>query len=465
MGEHRLADHVADGEDVRHSGALLGVDGDEAALVHRHARLVGIDFLAVRTPPDRHQHLVEDLCRAFALGVLEGDLEPVLLGLDLGDLGLQQDLGIAPLDALVQRLDHVLVGAGDDLVHQLDHGDLGAERVIDAGHFQPDDAAAQHQHLLGDLVQFQRAGRIDHPGIVIGHEGQGDRLGSGGDDALIEADIGHALIGLDRDHVGTGEAPVAIDHLHLAGLGQAREPAGELLDHRFLPAAQRVQVDLRSREPDAVIGHFLGLGDHLRGMEQRLGGDAADIQADPAEIGILLDQHHLLAQVGGPEGGSIAARAGAEHDHLAVDVALAAGGAGGGAGLGRRCRLGFGAGRLGGRVACLGALQHQDHAAFGDLVPFLDLDFLDRAGGGRGHFHRCLVAFQLDQRVFLGDGIADRDQDRDDRHILEIADIGNLDVHCARPLTASAGARRRADISGWRRTARPVRRRWRGDRS
>ena len=33
--EHRLADDVADGEDVRHVGALLLVHRDEAALVRR----------------------------------------------------------------------------------------------------------------------------------------------------------------------------------------------------------------------------------------------------------------------------------------------------------------------------------------------------------------------------------------------------------------------------------------------
>ena len=46
--EHRLADDVADREDVRHVGAHLVVDGDEAAIGDRDARLVGADLLAVR---------------------------------------------------------------------------------------------------------------------------------------------------------------------------------------------------------------------------------------------------------------------------------------------------------------------------------------------------------------------------------------------------------------------------------
>jgi hypothetical protein len=42
--QHRLADDVADGKDVRHVGAHLLVDCDEAAVAHRDARLLGVDL-------------------------------------------------------------------------------------------------------------------------------------------------------------------------------------------------------------------------------------------------------------------------------------------------------------------------------------------------------------------------------------------------------------------------------------
>jgi hypothetical protein len=50
--QHRLAHHVADGEDVRDVGPLLLVDRDVAALVHDHARVLGPDQPAVRPAPD-----------------------------------------------------------------------------------------------------------------------------------------------------------------------------------------------------------------------------------------------------------------------------------------------------------------------------------------------------------------------------------------------------------------------------
>ena len=68
----------------------------------------------------------------------------------------------------------------------------------------------------------------------------------------------------------------------------------------------------------------LRLGDHLGGVQQRLGRDAADVEADAAQGRPALDQHHLLAEVGGAEGGGVAAGTGAQHQHLGVEVALAA---------------------------------------------------------------------------------------------------------------------------------------------
>src|SRR5450830_601080 len=59
--QHRLADQIADGKNVRHVGAHLAVDRDEAAICHGHAGLVSGDLLAVRAAADGHQHQVVDL--------------------------------------------------------------------------------------------------------------------------------------------------------------------------------------------------------------------------------------------------------------------------------------------------------------------------------------------------------------------------------------------------------------------
>jgi hypothetical protein len=64
VGQHRVADEVADGEDVRHVGAHLGIDRDEAAVGDDDARLVGGDLLAVRrTAGGLQDHVVLDRFR------------------------------------------------------------------------------------------------------------------------------------------------------------------------------------------------------------------------------------------------------------------------------------------------------------------------------------------------------------------------------------------------------------------
>ena len=125
---------------------------------------------------------------AGARAALEADHQPLGPGLDLGDLGFQEDVLVLLADPLVERGHDVLVGPRDDLVHQLDDGHLGPELVVDRGHLQPDDPAADHQQPLGHAAQFQRTGGIDHPRVVVRDERHGHHLGAGGDDRLLEAD-------------------------------------------------------------------------------------------------------------------------------------------------------------------------------------------------------------------------------------------------------------------------------------
>ena len=85
-----------------------------------------------------------------------------------------------------------------------------------------------------------------------------------------------------------------------------------------------------------MLGHLLGLGDHLRGVQERLRRDAPDVEADPAEGVAGVDHQRLDAEVGGPERGGVPAGSGAEDEQ--PDVAVL------GAVLRRRRRAGPGGG-------------------------------------------------------------------------------------------------------------------------
>ena len=69
---------------------------------------------------------------------------------------------------LFPDLDGIAVGALHQAVEHFDDIDAGAERRIDGGHFEADDAAADDQHLLRHEAQFERAGRIDDARVAAG---------------------------------------------------------------------------------------------------------------------------------------------------------------------------------------------------------------------------------------------------------------------------------------------------------
>ncbi len=59
MGQHGLSHDIADGKDMRHIGLLSIADGNKAALIDLHPRLVGADQFAIGRAADGHQHSIK----------------------------------------------------------------------------------------------------------------------------------------------------------------------------------------------------------------------------------------------------------------------------------------------------------------------------------------------------------------------------------------------------------------------
>ena len=109
--EHRLADDVADREDVRHVRPHLLVDADQAALVHLDAGALRRDPPAVRAAPHRDEHEPVDL-RAVGRVVafeMHGDARGARL--HPHDLRAEHDLLVARRDPLLERLHEIAVAA------------------------------------------------------------------------------------------------------------------------------------------------------------------------------------------------------------------------------------------------------------------------------------------------------------------------------------------------------------------
>ena len=77
-------------------------------------------------------------------------------------------------------------------------------------------------------------------------------------------------------------------------------------------------IDLRFRNLDADLGGVVDLAGDLADVQQRLGRDAAPVEADAADF-VAVEAHDVLAELTEPDRGVVAARACADHDRVDVD--------------------------------------------------------------------------------------------------------------------------------------------------
>ncbi len=74
-------------------------------------------------------------------------------------------------------------------------------------------------------------------------------------------------------------------------------------------------------------------------------------------------------------------------------------------------------------------VQSNDRAALADLVADTNKNFRDFSLLRRRHIHRRLVAFERDQRIVDFHFVARLHLNFDNRHVVEITDVGHLDVY------------------------------------
>ena len=108
-----------------------------------------------------------------------------------------------------------------------------------------------------------------------------------------------------------------MDVFHLAALGQFAQVLGQTIDDLVPVVAHPGQVDPRRLEMNAQGVALPRVGDELGGVQQRLGGDAAHVQAGAAQLLGRVDQGDFHALVGRQEGRGVAARTAADDEQLA----------------------------------------------------------------------------------------------------------------------------------------------------
>jgi hypothetical protein len=321
--EHRAANAVAHCPDAFDAGVAVLVDDDASALVDLDASAFGQQLVGGGAAADGDQQPVDgDGLLAVLVGV--GDLDRLFPDLGLRDLGAQLDGQALLVELAARGLGDVGIGGAEEGVHCLEHRHFRAQALPHAAQLQADDAGADDAQTLRHRSQIERASVVDDVFAVERHAFQLDRYRAGRDDDVRARDLrGRAVLSRDLHRAVRQQLAEAVIRRDLVGLEQLHDAARELLHDLVLAADHRSDIDRRLLRRDAVVlERMFQVVELLGGIQQRLGGDAADVEAGAAQGGlavladVAVDAGRLQAKLGGADGGVVAGRAGTDDDDV-----------------------------------------------------------------------------------------------------------------------------------------------------
>ena len=331
-------DHVADGPQAVAAAQVI-VDDDEAAL-ELDGVVLEAEALGVGLDAGRAQHDVGGQLGGAALGRidrLDGDGGAIAGVGGAGDLVRELELDAAALEGLAEFGGDLGVLVGHQPRQVLDDGHLGAERVIEGRELDADGAGADHDQRLRLRRQGHRLAVLDDALAVEGDAGQRLGAGAGGEDDVARAERARAasvqrhvdLVRSPRTRTGRqGRGPG--DVLDRVLLEEERDALGDAVGDVAAALDHRREVDLDRAGLEAELAGAVEQVEHLGGAQERLGRDAAPVEADAAELG-LLDAGDPQPELRGADGGDVAAGARAD-DHDVVGRRRIGGGRGRGRG-------------------------------------------------------------------------------------------------------------------------------------
>ncbi len=305
-----VGDQVADRRDRGDVGLAVGVDLDEAA-VDRDTDLLVTEVGRDRAAADGHQQQL-GLQR---LAVFQRHPDALVGVLHPGEARAELEGDAAAPERPLQQLAAGLVLQRDQVRQRLDDRHVGAEGLPDAGELDPDDAAAEDDHRRRHAVELERVVAEQHPVAVDLEAGQRPGRRPGGEHDVL-ARVGRVA---DLDGGGGDEPPLAADELDAAALHQPLQALVEPADDALLVFADAGRVDAVQRGLHAELLALPGEVGDLAGVQQRLGGDAAAVQACAAQLR-LVDQHDAHVELCRTQRARVSTAAAAQDDE--VDVGL-----------------------------------------------------------------------------------------------------------------------------------------------
>ena len=122
-----------------------------------------------------------------------------------------------------------------------------------------------------------------------------------------------ALVGLDLDFTRSFDDTESFNPFNFVFLHQEFNAFGVFPDNAVFALDYLRKIELRLIDRDAFLPGMRGEIPHIRGMQQRLGGNASHMKASAAQFCIFLDNGRFQAVLSGADGSRVAAGAASNH--------------------------------------------------------------------------------------------------------------------------------------------------------
>jgi hypothetical protein len=245
------------------------------------AGFLELESFDIGRPADRDEYLVDGEVVIFAVGF---DDEAGATAFRPGEgevFPAADDLNPVADEGVVDDLGGIGVFAGENPGHGFDEGHLCPEPGEGLSHFTADGAGADDAEGFGELGEVKKVfvGKVID--FIEAGDGGGGGATAGGDHGFLKTELG----AIDFDGGAFGEAGLAeedIDAEVLEALGGVvvTDLGAQFAD----PFHDGGEIDGDAAgDLDAEIDGAFYVGEGVCGSEENLGGDAADIEAVPAE--------------------------------------------------------------------------------------------------------------------------------------------------------------------------------------
>lgn len=328
VGKHGAERAVTDNTDVGVLGAVLLVDHQAALVVLLNSGVLQTETLGVGATANGNEDNigVQGLLLTTLGGLdIEGDGGTAVV--TTGDLGAGLELDTLLTQDLLGLLGDLSVHTGTtDLAQKFDNGNFGTETRPDgslqqlamgvsasltrakAYHLQTNDTTTNDNHLLRNLLELQSTSAGDYSLLVDVEAREGSRLrASGNEDVLSAEGLLTTLVKVDLDGVGVNQGTGTLDVVDAVLLEEELDTLGEAIDGGVLGGHHLLKVELDITNLNTAL--FCVVEDlvvEVGVVEERLRGDAADVQAGTTKTAALLDTCGLwnaqLAHISGTAG-------------------------------------------------------------------------------------------------------------------------------------------------------------------